>query len=277
MTTTPTGTTHPGTAPAPADRQPASSTTEHCPRVLIGVEVATLDQYGDPGFVHYRGDFHTGTAAAGFAITQAHNVITTYEPGRVAAALTDHTHNDPTGRNDERSTTVIGSTGEIACALAADPTYAAGVRRVHLPPPADVLDIIAATISDSTVSDDSSNADGDSDGDGAGWFVHIRTVRPGPIPDSKTVLGPLPHSAAESAAGLLAQRLGGDITAHPDRGIITVRHHGTVTDEDEQAVQRYDRITAARAQLATLPVGSVEHHRLLTDLAAAAYRPGDPR
>nr|WP_141216261.1 hypothetical protein [Rhodococcus sp. 06-621-2] len=250
----------------------------HHPAVLIGVEIAMLDQYGDPGFVYARGDFRTGTAAAGFAITQAHNVITVRELGRVAVTLTDHNRTHP-GSAYDNSVTVIGSVGEIACALAADPDYAAGVRRVELPALSDVLDVVAAT-ADDLGAIDATAAGGYPADDDDGWFVHLHTVRPGPIPNSKTVIGPVVRSRAESSAGLLAHRLGGDITAHSDRGVIAVRHHSVVTDEDQQAVHRYEKITAALAIERTLSCGSEEHRRVvaeISDLVAAAHHPGDRR
>ncbi|MCZ4277425.1 hypothetical protein [Rhodococcoides yunnanense] len=253
----------------------------HHPPVLIGVEIATVDQYGDPGFVCYRGDFHTASAAAGFAITQAHNVITARELGRVAVTLTDHTRTHPGSEYDD-TVTVIGSTGEIACALAADPAYSTGVRRVELPAAADVLDIIAATFDDLGAID--ADADHrhsvDNDDDDDEWFVHVHTVRPGPVPNSTTMFGPLVRSRAESAAGLLAHRIGGDLTTHLDRGVIALRHPATVSEEDEQAVQRYERITAAAATLATVPTGSDEHRLLvaeISDLRGAAHHPGGHR
>lgn len=253
----------------------------HTP-VLIGVEVATVDQYGDPGFVCYRGDFHTASAAAGFAITQAHNVITARELGRVAVTLTDRTRTRINSIGEDGTVTAIGSTGEIACALAADPAYSTGVRRVELPATSDVLDIIAATF-DGLGAIDAAADHGhsvDNDGDDDGWFVHVQTVRPGPIPNSTTVFGPLVRSRAESAAGLLAHRIGGELTTHRDRGVIALRHPATVGEEDEQAVQRYERITAAHATLATLPAGTDEHRHLvaeISDLRGAAHHPGGHR
>ena len=39
----------------PPATNPHSTTT----RTLIEVEISTLDQHGDPGFVHTRGHFHS--------------------------------------------------------------------------------------------------------------------------------------------------------------------------------------------------------------------------
>ncbi|WP_155290372.1 hypothetical protein [Rhodococcoides fascians] len=270
------------TTPANADTASGKFTPPphpHHPSVLIGVEVAMLDQYGDPGFVCYRGDFHTTSAAAGFAITQAHNVITTRELGRVAVTFTDRTFIDTTGASDDGTVTTIGSVGEIACALAANPDYSAGVRRVELPVAAYVLDIIAATAGDLGAINETASGGRPVDDDGE-WFVDVQTVRPGPIPNSKTVIGPLVRSRAESTAGLLAHRLGGDLTAHPDRGVIVLRHPGTASEEDEQAVQRYERTTTALAIKATLSCGSDEHRRVvaeISDLSAAAHDPRNQR
>lgn len=274
-------TTTPPTTETAADTVAESFTPpphpHHSP-VIIGVEIAMLDEYGDPGFICYRGDFHTTSAAAGFAITQAHNVITTRELGRVAVTLTDYNRTHP-GSEYDNMVTAIGSVGELACALAANPDYAAGVRRVELPPAADVLELVAATAGDLGAIDGAA-AGGHPVDEDDGWFVHVHTVRPGPIPDSKTVIGPLVRSRAESTAGLLAQRLGGDLTAHSDRGVIAVRHRGAVSEEDEQAVQRYERITAALAVEATLSCGSDEHRRVVAEIMnrfAAAYDPRGPR
>ncbi len=56
---------------SPATESPSAAPST---RVLIEVEISTLDQYGDPGFVHTRGHFHSPSTAARFAVSQAETV-----------------------------------------------------------------------------------------------------------------------------------------------------------------------------------------------------------
>ncbi|MDJ0363243.1 hypothetical protein [Rhodococcus sp. H29-C3] len=53
----------------------------------FNVEVASIDQHGDPGFVHYRGAFYTSRSAGQFALTQAAAPADTYELDTVSVVI----------------------------------------------------------------------------------------------------------------------------------------------------------------------------------------------
>ncbi|OZD18327.1 hypothetical protein CH253_17865 [Rhodococcus sp. 06-156-3C] len=231
------------------------STSVHRPRptspgstTLLSVEIATLDQHGGPGFVHTRGHFYTHSTAARFAITQAEAVTALREADELAVTI-----NREGEGYTETDVLVVGSTGEIACALAAIPNYAAGVRGAELSPPDYVRAAAAAVLSTrAPLPDGHERVDV--------LEVQVRSVRPDPLPDSTTVLGDYPAPVARQVAGELVDqltaaatgRMEGAVTEIDARSIVLVAHSVALSDTDTAAVQRYGKITRIRANLAAL-------------------------
>ncbi|OZC42433.1 hypothetical protein CH289_27545 [Rhodococcus sp. RS1C4] len=239
----------------PAHRPPPTSPGS---AALLSVEIATLDQYGDPGFVHTRGHFFTHSTAARFAITQAEAVTALREADELAVTI-----NREGEGHTETDVFVVGSPGEIACALAAIPNYAAGVRGAELSPPDYVRAAVAAVLSARPpLPDGHERVDV--------LEVQVRSVRPDPLPDSTSVFGDYPTSLARQVAGELVDqltaaapgRLEGAVTEIDARSIVLVAHSVALSDTDAAAVERYGQITRLRANLAALD-SVVDAHQVI--------------
>ncbi|RRQ26139.1 methyltransferase [Rhodococcus sp. Eu-32] len=227
---------------------------------LLGVEIAALDQHGDPGFVHTRGYFYTHTTAARFAVTQADAVTALREVDEVAVTITRQGE----GYTDT-DVLVVGSAGEIACALAVIPEYIAGVRGAELPAP-DYVQSAVAVVTAAWPPLPASYCPDDA------LEVHVRSVRPDPLPESRVVLGDYPEVLASEVAGELVEAL---IAAAPDRiegainevyvrSLLVVAHSVGLSDTDTAAVERYEKITRLRANVAGLdPVSDASEIALL--------------
>ena len=233
---------------------------------LLSVEIATLDQHGDPGFVHTRGHFYTHSTAARFAITQAEAVTALREADELAVTI-----NREGEGYTETDVLVVGSTGEIACALAAIPNYAAGVRGAELSPPDYVRAAAAAVLSTrAPLPDGHERVDV--------LEVQVRSVRPDPLPDSTTVLGDYPTPVARQVADELVDqltaaapgRMEGAVTEIDARAIVLVAHSVTLSDTDTAAVQRYRQITRLQTNLTALD--SVVDASDVIELTAQLYR-----
>ena len=247
----------------PAHRPPPTTPSTG---TLLSVEIATLDQYGDPGFVHTRGHFYTHSTAARFAITQAEAVTTLRKAGELAVTI----NREGEGHTDT-DVFVVGSTGEIACALAAIPSYAAGVRGAELSPPDYVRAAVAAVLSTRPpLPDGHERVDV--------LEVQVRSVRPDPLPDSTMVLGDYPTQVARQVAcglvdHLTAASLGGmegAVTEIDARSIVLVAHSVALSDTDAAAVERCGQISRLRANLAALD--SVVDARQVIELTAQLDR-----
>lgn len=237
----------------PHSLPPATESHSAAPsaRTLIEVEISTLDQHGDPGFVHTRGHFHSHSTAARFAVSQAETVADLRQVDTVAATFT---------QTVDDSLCLIGTPGEIACALASMSAYAPGVRSAELPPPG----YVTAAIGVWTVTP-IEPLPGVDPGDLID--VSVRSTRPDPLPDSTTVAGDFPAHSAHIFAGALAReitmRSGGHSEATvktvPGQRRLVVEHPVEVDDADVAAVARYTRITQLRANIAVLdPVADAE-------------------
>lgn len=215
---------------------------------LLSVEIATLDQHGDPGFVHTRGHLYTHSTAARFAITQAEAVTALREADELAVTVTRQGE----GYTDT-DVVLVGTTAEIVCALAAIPDYASGVRGAELSAPPYVQEVVAV-VAAARPSLDAEHERIDV------LEVQVRSVRPDPLPDSTTVLGEYPVAAAREVAGALAGqltaaapgRIEGAVTEIDARSIVLVAHSVALSDSDVAAVERYGQITRLRANLAAL-------------------------
>ena len=232
----------------PATESPSAAPST---RTLIEVEIATLDQHGDPGFVLTRGHFHSPSTAARFAVSQAEVVADLRQVDSVAATFI---------QTVDDSLCFIGTPGEIACALASMSAYAAGARSAELPPPGCVTTAIkvwtATPIEPLPGVDPADLID-----------VTVRSTRPDPLPDTTTMAGDFPaHSAHIFAAALareITMRSGGHSEATvktvPGQRRLVVEHPAEVYDTDTAAVARYTRITQLRANIAALdPVADAE-------------------
>ncbi|MEW1881028.1 methyltransferase [Rhodococcus sp. NPDC080181] len=232
------------------------ATTPHdaptAPTALISVEISTLDEHGDPGFVHGRGHFHfhSSSTTARFAVVQAYTIADLREADVVAVTLTQHV---------DDSVCLVGTPGEIACALAAIPLYAPGVRSAELPAPRYVTDTVLAHTDRLRVSG--------TDPDTPTVDVLVRSVQPDPLPDALTVAGDVPAATARAYAESLAREITAAsrgtseaaVVALPGQSRLMVVHALTVSDTDDAAVDRYTRITQLRANIAALdPVADAE-------------------
>ena len=259
--------------PPPADSHTSSGSVP----TLLSVEIATLDQHGDPGFVHTRGHFYTHGAAARFAITQAEAVTALRGADELAVTVTRQGE----GYTDT-DVLVVGTTAEIVCPLAAIPVYAAGVRGAELSAPQYVREVVAAVAATRPPLDaEHERIDV--------LEVQVRSVRPDPLPDSTTVLGEYPVAAARQVAGALVEqltaaapgRIEGAVTEIDARQVVLVAHSVELSATNAAAVQRYGKITRLRANLAALDsdadAGEVlglvaEHQRLHAHNARAGSR-----
>lgn len=221
----------------------------------IDVEVRSLDQHGDPGFMHYRGSFYTATTAARFALTQAAALSTIRPDQRISVSITAEI---PTGSRTDLE--FIGTAGELAAELAALPDYAPGARRVTLPAPEQVTHA-AERIAASTPS--LPEADADSVGVLA---VEVYSRRPDPLPNSRTDIGLYDYEDAYRIADQLAGELRGELALTWGDSVLRVTHAADISDTERAAATRYTRIEELRANISVLdPVVDAEH---ITALAA---------
>lgn len=221
----------------------------------FNVEVATLDQHGDPGFVHYRGAFYTSRSAGTFALTQA-AALSDMRGVETVSVVIDAVTDETTRRDVE----FIGTPGELAAELTALPDYASGARRTVLPAPREVTTAVAAVLEASPPLPDSAvDAPGVLD-------VEVYSTRPGPIPNSRTDVGAYASHDAHRIAESLAHDLGGTVEPMRNDTVLRVTHDAAVSDTDRVASERYREVERLRANISVLdPVADAEH---ITTLAA---------
>lgn len=224
----------------------------------FNVEVASIDQHGDPGFVHYRGAFYTSRSAGQFALTQAAALAETYELDTVSVII--DAVSDGSSRRDVE---FIGSPGELAAELTALPAYKNGVLRTVIPAPRDVTAAVAAIVEASPPLPDSAVDGPDAV---AVLDVEVYSTRPGPIPNSRTEVGAYAPEDAHRIAEHLAADLGGTVEPMRNDTVLRVTHEADVSDTDRIAAERSVQVRNLRANLSVLdPVADAEH---ITALAA---------
>ncbi|OZD68926.1 hypothetical protein CH298_26925 [Rhodococcoides fascians] len=228
------------------------------PQPEFNVEVASIDQYGDPGFVHYRGAFYTSRSAGQFALTQAAALADTYELDTVSVVIDAVA--EGTSRRDVE---FIGSPGELAADLTALPAYKNGVLRTVIPAPRNVTAAVAAVVESSPPLPDSAVEGPHAV---AVLDVQVYSTRPGPIPNSRTDVGAYVPADARRVAEQLAADLGGTIEPMRNDTVLRVTHDADVSDTDRIAVARFTQLQNLRANISVLdPVADAEH---ITALAA---------
>nr|WP_143546996.1 methyltransferase [Rhodococcus sp. 06-418-1B] len=212
----------------------------------IEVEIRSLDQHQDPGFLHYRGAFYTHTAAARFAITQAAALSEVREVPAIAVSIVADAA-QPAGTAVE----FIGTPAELAGELASNSNYAPGVRRTVLPAPAQVTAVVAATVTRQPPPDiDLIDA----------VEVEVYSTRPDPLPNSRTEVGLYDHDTARNVAEQLAEQLGGEVAEMRGDTVLRVNHTAELSEVDQQAAARYTRVEELRANISALdPVADAEH------------------
>lgn len=229
--------------------------TLHSPS-LVGLDFTALDGSGSTAS---RRLFRSRSTAAAFALTRAAaggDALFSLDFSAFAVSSADTN----TFRSiDEVS--VTGSVAELACALASLADYAIGVRRAQFPLPvalsADISTLVAAVASPVHPSREN---------DTGSVEVHVCTMRPVPLPDTRSLVGIYAAEDAERVAGVLAYRLGGEISPAPSQGRIQIHHPADLGDSDRDAIERYTRITELRANLTDLdPLRDDEMATRLTD------------
>ncbi|WP_032370875.1 hypothetical protein [Rhodococcoides fascians] len=224
----------------------------------FNVEVANINEYGDPGFVLARGSFYTSRSAGQFALTQAAAVADTYELDTVSVVIDSVA--EGTSRRDVE---FIGSPGELAADLTALPAYKNGVLRTVIPAPRNVTAAVAAVVESSPPLPDSAVEGPDAV---AVLDVEVYSTRPGPIPNSRTEVGAYVPDDAHRIAEQLAADLGGTIEPMRNDTVLRVIHEADVSDTDRIAVDRFTQVRNLRANISVLdPVADAEH---ITALAA---------
>lgn len=224
----------------------------------FNVEVASIDQHGDPGFVHYRGAFYTSRSAGQFALTQAAALADTREVDTVSVVI-----DSVTDESTRRDVEFIGSPGELAAELTALPAYASGARRTVIPAPRQVTAAVAAVVETSPPLPDSAVDGPDAV---AVLDVEVYSTRLGPIPNSRTDVGAYTPEDAHRVAEQLASDLDGTISPMRNDTVLRVIHAADVSDTDRIAVERSTQVRNLRANLSVLdPVADAEH---ITALAA---------
>ncbi|WP_032366033.1 hypothetical protein [Rhodococcoides fascians] len=228
------------------------------PQPEFNVEVANINEYGDPGFVLARGSFYTSRSAGQFALTQAAAVADTYELDTVSVVIDSVA--EGTSRRDVE---FIGSPGELAADLTALPAYKNGVLRTVIPAPRNVTAAVAAVVESSPPLPDSAVEGPDAV---AVLDVQVYSTRPGPIPNSRTDVGAYVPAVARRVAEQLAADLGGTIEPMRNDTVLRVTHDADVSDTDRIAVARFTQLQNLRANISVLdPVADAEH---ITALAA---------
>lgn len=220
----------------------------------IAVEIRSLDQQQDPGFLHYRGAFYTHSSAARFALTQSAALSESRGVHEVAVSIIGDT-GQAAGTNIE----FIGSPAELAGELASNRNYAPGVRRTVLPPPAQVTAAVDAAVTRTPppgIDLDRPDA----------VEVEVYSTRPDPIPNSRTEVGVYDHDTAHAVAGELAEHVGGEVTRMRGDTVLRVVHAAELSEVDREAAARYTRVEELRANLSTLdPAVDAEHITALAD------------
>lgn len=214
----------------------------------IAVEIRSLDQHHDPGFLHYRGAFYTHTAAARFALTQSAALSESRGVPEVAVSIIGDI-GQAAGTNVE----FIGSPAELAGELASNRNYAPGVRRTVLPPPAQVTAAVDAAVTRTPPPGIDLNRPDAVE-------VEVYSTRPDPLPNSRTEVGVYDHDTAHAVANELAEQVGGQLTPMRADTVLRVVHTAELTEIDREAAARYTRVEELRANLSTLdPVVDAEH------------------
>ena len=226
----------------PAIPRPAAGNS-----TLIGLDFTTLDAAGSTAVGRL---FRSRSAATAFAVTQAAQSQGTLVSLDFTVFVSDSAPLDSVSEGmfhawDELS--VTGSVAEIACGLAFLDQYSLGVRRARLPLPAAVAAEIS-TLSNAVASPVHPSRVNDPDT----VEVLVRTMRPEPLPHTRTSIGLYNGGDAERVAGALAYRLGGEISAATAQGRIQIEHRGDISDSDRAAVDRYTRMTELDANIAAL-------------------------
>lgn len=219
------------------------TSAEHVPSrsETITVEIATIDQHGDPGHVHSRAEFLGRTAAATFAVSQAAMLAAGREVERIAATITAATVGATA-----TELPFTGTPNELAVVLSGLPSYAAGVRRAEVPPPAVVSEVVSELAGSAPTYADSAPSGVDV------VEVVVRSYRIDPLPTSRTPVGVYSKEDAVRIADAIATRVGGTVASTHDNQVLAVEHTVEVTDSESEAVQRQDRINHLRANIATL-------------------------
>lgn len=214
---------------------------------LVGVDVTTLDAAGSTAVGRL---FRSRSAATVFALTHAAQswgalVSLDFTVFECDTASLDSASEGMFRAWDE--VCVMGSVTETACALAILDDYRLGVRRAKLPLPA-ALTAEISTLSNAVASpvhpsrvDDPETVE-----------VRLCSIRPEPLPHTRTSIGFYGSDDAERVAGVLAYRFGGDIAPATEWGCIQVHHSADISDGDRAAVARYTRIGELRANIAAL-------------------------
>lgn len=214
---------------------------------LIGLDVTTLDAAGSTTVGRL---FRSRSAATAFALTHAAQSWATLVSLDFTVFECDTASLDSAWEGMFRAwdeVSVTGSIAETACALAILDEYSLGVRRARLPLSA-ALTAEISTLSNAVASpvhpsrvDDPETVE-----------VRLCSIRPEPLPHTRTSIGFYGSDDAERVAGVLAYRFGGDIAPATERGCIQVDHSADISDSDRAAVARYTRIVELRANIAAL-------------------------
>ena len=227
-----------------------SSPLDKTPSSLPGIEVEirSLDQHQDPGFLHYRGAFYTHTAAARFALTQAAALSEVRGVPAVAVSIAgDTTQSAGTGVE------FIGSPAELAGELASNSNYAPGVRRTVLPPPAQVTAVLDAALTRQPPPGiELTRPDA--------VEVEVYSTRPDPLPNSRTDVGVYNTDTAHALADQLAEQLGGEVAAMRGETVLRVSHTAELSELDRETAARHTRVEELRANISVLdPAADAEH------------------
>ncbi|WP_032391691.1 hypothetical protein [Rhodococcoides fascians] len=229
--------------------------TLHSPS-LVGLDFTALDGSGSTAS---RRLFRSRQVAAAFALTRAAacgDALFSLDFSAFAVASADAN----TFQSIEEMS-VTGSVAELACALAALAYYEIGVRRAQFPLPV-ALSADISTLAAAVASPVHPSRENDADA----VEVHVCTTRPVPLPDSRSLVGIYAAEDAERVAGVLAYRLGGEISPAPTQGRIQIHHPADLCGSDRDAIERYTRITELRANISALgPLRDAETTTRLTD------------
>lgn len=226
--------------------------TLHSPS-LVGLDFTALDGSGSTAS---RRLFRSRSTAAAFALTRAAacgDALFSLDFSSFASAAAN------TFRSiDEVSMT--GSVAELACALASLADYETGVRRAQFPLPVALSSEISTLVA-AVAPPVHPSRENDTDA----MEVHVCTMRPVPLPDTRSLVGIYTAEDAERVAGVLAYRLAGEISPAPSPGRIQIHHPADLSDTDLAAIERYTRITELRANITALdPLRDAETATRLT-------------
>jgi hypothetical protein len=214
---------------------------------LVGVDLTTLDTAGSTTIGRL---FRSRSAATAFALTHAAQSWATLVSLDFTVFECDTASLDSASEGMFRAwdeVSVTGSVAETACTLAILDEYSLGVRRSRLPLPA------ALTAEISTLSKAIASPVHPSRVDAPDTVeVRLCSLRPEPLPHTRTSIGFYGSDDAERVAGVLAYRFGGDIAPATGRGCIQVHHSADISDNDRAAIARYTRIVELRANIAAL-------------------------